>query len=81
MENEKKLQEVFVESLGLSRDSDLDFESLAYRRIDKWDSVAHMQLVGDLESAFDIMLETQDVIDLSTYPKARQILTKYGLGF
>ena len=79
MSNEKKLQMAFVEGLGIAADS--DFESLKYRGIEEWDSEAHLQLVSEIEAAFDIMLETQDVIDMSSYPVAREIVSKYGVSF
>jgi acyl carrier protein len=75
----QKLKAAFVEALGIPPTS--DFESLAYRSIEAWDSVAHMQLVAALEAAFDIMLETEDVIALSSFPKAREILAKYEVVF
>jgi acyl carrier protein len=77
--NEAKLQAVFVQALGISPEH--RFEDLRYRGLDAWDSVAHMQLVSGLEEAFDIMLETNDVIDLSSYEKSKQILAKYGVRF
>lgn len=77
--SEQKLQEIFVESLGI--DGDVDFETLEYRGIEEWDSLAHMSLVGEIEDAFDIMLETDDVIDMSSYTRAREILSKYGVSF
>jgi acyl carrier protein len=79
MDNTKKLKNVFVESLALSGDT--DFSTLAYRSIDEWDSVAHMQLVGEIEDAFDVMLETQDVLDMSSFNKATEILGRYGVDF
>ncbi len=38
-----------------------------------------MALVAAIESAFDIMLDTDDVIDMSNFAKAREIVTKYGV--
>ena len=39
-----------------------------------------MTLVANLEDAFDIMMETDDIIDLSSYEKGIEILTgKYGV--
>jgi hypothetical protein len=34
-----------------------------------------------LDSNFDTMIDTDDVLDMSTYRKAREILTKYGVKF
>ena len=79
MTSEEKLRAAFAEVLGLGPGT--DFESLAYRRTAVWESVAHMQLVAALESQFGVMLETDDVIDLSSFPKAREILAKYGVAF
>ena len=75
---EDKLKMSFVEALGIDADQ-TDWANLAYRGIPEWDSVAHMQLIGEIEDAFDIMLETDDVIDMSSYAKAIEILGKYGV--
>lgn len=42
-----------------------------------WDSVAHMVLMATLEETFDIMLDTDDVIDFSSFEKGREILRRY----
>jgi len=73
----ERLKAAFVEGLGIPRDS--DFESLSYRGVPEWDSVAHMQLVNQIELAFDIMLETDDVLDMSSFAKATEILKKHGV--
>ena len=49
---------------------------LTYQSVQLWDSVGHMTLIAALEDAFDIMLETDDIIDLSSYEKGQEILTK-----
>jgi acyl carrier protein len=72
-----RLQKAFVDGLGLPKDT--NFTALAYGVDEKWDSVGHMQLVAELEGAFDIMLDTQDVIAMSSYPVAIEILKKYGV--
>ena len=75
--SKKKLQQVFIETLGLPFDAEV--EGLTYRGIEQWDSVAHMRLVSEIEDAFDIMLDTDDVLDMSSYTKAQEILMKYGV--
>jgi acyl carrier protein len=70
------LKKVFTESLGLTHEADWD--NLAYRGIEEWDSVAHMQLVGEIEDAFDVMLETQEVIAMSSFTEAVRILRQHG---
>lgn len=74
-----ELKAVFATATGVATDA--DFEAVAYGLTDGWDSVAHMALVAEIESKFDILLETDDVISLSSFPAARQILGKYGVMF
>lgn len=73
------MQAIFADALAISADT--DFASLEYQGIKEWDSVGHMRLVGAIEDAFDIMLETDDVIDMSSYVRAKEILAKYDIEF
>jgi acyl carrier protein len=77
--NKEKYDKVFMESLSLT--SDQLGDALVYNSIPTWDSVAHMAMMAALESQFDIMLETDDIIDFSSYPKGMQLLGKYGVQF
>ena len=56
---------------------------LNYQDIEAWDSVGHMSLIAALEDAFDIMMDTDDIIDLNSYEKGKEILSKadYGVEF
>jgi acyl carrier protein len=56
-------------------------DSLVHNSIPEWDSVAHMVLVAELEKAFDVMLDTDDIIGMSSPVKAREILSKHGVSF
>ena len=79
MSNLEKYREAFIKSLDLS--ADLVNEELAYQGVDNWDSVGHMNLVAELEDSFGIMMETEDIIDFSSYGKGMEILQKYGVEF
>ena len=74
MENLIKYNTAFTESFGIDESAldDLEFESIL-----EWDSVAHMGLIAEIEEAFDIELEIDDVIDFSSYVKGKDILKKY----
>lgn len=52
---------------------------LKYQSIDAWDSVGHMGLVAAIEDTFDIMLDTDDIVDLSSFKKGIEILGKYNI--
>ncbi len=75
--NVERLKGAFQEALSV--DPAANFEELAYGVTAGWDSVAHMALVAAIENAFDIMLDTDEVIDLSSFSKARQIVGKHGI--
>ena len=74
-----KLREVFSRSLGIDQARVTD--DLAYNTISEWDSVGHMALVAELEGAFDVMFDTDDILGMSSVAKAREILTRYGVRF
>lgn len=73
------LRNAFSESLNLPPESITD--DLKYATIKEWDSVAHMALIANIEKTFDILIETEDIIDMSSFAKAREIVTKYGVTF
>lgn len=70
-----RLKNVFSSALGLG--PEVDVSTLAYAQHPAWDSVAHMQLVSALEGEFDIMLDTDDVIGMSSFGEAVRIVQKY----
>jgi len=74
-----KLKNAFTEALGVSPDD--DFGSMAYGETPGWDSIAHMCLIAAIELAFDIMLPTDDVIGMSNFIKAKEIVARNGVSF
>ena len=50
---------------------------LEYESIQEWDSIGHMALISELEDAFDISMEMDDIIDFSSYQKGIEIMKKY----
>ncbi len=79
MTNLEKYAKVFCETLEISEEK---LANLQYQDVELWDSVGHMTLIANLEEEFDIMFETDDIIDLSSYEKGMEILTKnYKIAF
>lgn len=77
MSSLEKLQAAFVSAIGVPETA--EFDKLAYGETSGWDSIAHMRLINEIESAFDIMIDTDDVIDMSSFAKAKEIVGKYGV--
>lgn len=71
MKNLEVYNNVFINNFEISED---DLQELEYQSISAWDSVGHMGLIAALEEAFDIMMDTDDIIDLSSYEKGKEIL-------
>lgn len=79
MNNDQKLTQAFHDALGLN--PNVIGDSLAYQSVPEWDSISHMILISQLEEDFDVSLETDDVIDMSSFAKAKEILSKHGVIF
>ena len=73
MSNIEKYQNAFLETFQIEQSQ---LNGLKYQEIELWDSVGHMSLVAAIEDSFDIMMETDDIIDLSSYEKGIEILSK-----
>ena len=76
MENKIKYNTAFTESFGIDESA---LDDLEYESIVEWDSVGHMGLIAEIEEAFDIQLEMDDVIDFGSYDKGKKILKKYNV--
>ena len=80
MTNLEKYNNAFIETFEVTEDKLAD---LKYQDITAWDSVGHMSLIAALEDIFNIMMDTDDIIDFSSYEKGKEILAKadYGVEF
>lgn len=72
---EERVRKVFVDVLSL--DPGANAAGLVYNESQGWDSIGHMRLVAGLEQEFDCMLEMEDILDMSSYEKAVEIMGKY----
>ena len=73
-----KYNKAFMEALDVKEDQLAD---LKYQDVPTWDSVGHMGLISELEDAFDIKFETDDIVDFNSYAKGIELLKKYGIEF
>lgn len=79
MNNNEKYIKAFTDAFDVSAE---EAPALKYQGIDAWDSVGHMGLIAQLEETFGIMMETDDIIDLSSFEKGKEILvSKYKVEF
>ena len=75
MSSKKKYQEIFIKSLAIN---EKNFnEDIKYNDVPEWDSIGHMTLISELEDGFEINIETDDIVDFSSFKKGIEILKKY----
>lgn len=79
MNNKEKYKDIFVKSLSIN--SGKFNEEVKYNEIPEWDSIGHMTLMSGLEEGFSITMETDDIVDFSSYKKGMDILKKYKIAF
>lgn len=77
MTNKEKYEQVFMDCFDVEK-SALNAE-FVYQCIPAWDSVGHMSMISAIEESFDIMMETDDIIDFSSYTKGMELVAKYGV--
>ncbi len=75
MSNLNKYISCFID--GLSVDKSIVNEKLEYNAVPEWDSIGHMSLISALEENFNVQIDTDDVIDFSSFQKGKEILLKY----
>jgi len=75
MNNKEKYQDIFIKSLTFDRNK--FNENIKYNEIPEWDSIGHMTLMSGLEEGFGITMDTDDIVDFSSFKKGMKILKKY----
>ena len=71
------LAEIFTRELNLSPTEFSD--ELAYNAIPEWDLASHMSLVLAIEEKFDIALESDDIVQMTSVGKIIRILSEKGI--
>lgn len=79
MGNKEKYTKIFKEVFGVE-DSELN-ENFTFKDVEKWDSLTHLTLISELEDAFDVLFETEDILHYGGYLNGIEILKKYGVEF
>jgi acyl carrier protein len=79
MSDMAKYRECFSKSFLISDEGGGRLETLEYQGVKEWDSVGHMALIANIEDAFGIMLDMEDVIGFSSFEVGVGILAKYDI--
>ena len=71
----QKLNSIFCEVFSVE-ESALNDE-FSNSNVEGWDSVRQLSLTSAVEDEFDILLDPEDILDFTSYEKAKSILKKY----
>ncbi len=52
-------------------------DTIAYNSHPAWDSLKHLQLISELETAFEIEFDMDDVIAMENFGLVRELTAKY----
>ena len=74
MSNLSLYEKAFIDTFGIKSSQ---LKKLKYQGVQSWDSVGHMNLIMALEESFDIEMDIDDIIDLSSFDKGKKILKNY----
>ena len=77
MTNLEQYNKIFMDVLGA--DEAALNENFTFKDVPQWDSVAHLSLISELEEAFDLMLEPDDILHYGSYENGKEILKRYGV--
>ena len=75
MENLEKYNNAFVQVFG-AKPEELN-DDYGKDTVDEWDSVHQLSLVVEFEEAFDIMFDPEDIMEMTSYAKGKELLKKY----
>lgn len=63
-ENREKFKEIFLKIFQNMDKNDFDFNK-DRSQFENWDSLTHMQLVSEIESAFGVNFEMDEIVDIN----------------
>lgn len=75
MENLEKYNNAFVQVFGAKAEELND--NYGKETVDEWDSVHQLSLIAQFEDVFDIMFDPEDIMEMTSYAKGKEILKKY----
>lgn len=71
------IEEVFSQCFDIPVDQVND--GIKYQEIEKWNSLNHLRFTTKLEDTFDIELDMDEITDMSSVAKIKEILAGHGV--
>jgi acyl carrier protein len=77
MNTTQTLQDIIAAALSIPAEEVTD--DLSYQSIPEWDSVSHIYLITELEAAFNITIDTDEILEMSSVEKVKETLRKHNI--
>jgi acyl carrier protein len=74
---DKKLKTILAKIL-LIDESQIN-DSMSRKTVKEWDSMAHLMLVSEIESAFEVTMDDDDIMEIQTVADIKKTLQKHGI--
>jgi acyl carrier protein len=74
---DKKLKEILAKVLLIDESQISD--GMSRKTVKEWDSMAHLMLVSELESAFEVTMDDDDIMEIQTVADIKKTLQKLGI--
>ena len=76
-DTDKKLKEILAKVLLIDETKISD--EMSRKTVKEWDSMAHLMLVSELESAFEVTMDDYDIMEIQTVTDIKKTLQKLGI--
>jgi acyl carrier protein len=74
-----KLKGILTKALLI--DEDMVNDDMSRKKVEEWDSMAHLLLVSEIEGSFDVAMSDDDIMGIQTVGDIKKILKKLGIPF
>ena len=74
---DKKLKDILAKVLLIDEKKIND--EMSRKTVKEWDSMAHLMLVSEIESAFEVTMDDDDIIEIQTVTDLKKTLQKLGI--
>lgn len=74
---EEKLKEIVAKVLLVDK-ADIN-DQTSRKDLEEWDSMAHLMLVSEIESTFEVMMSDDDITGIETVGDIKKVLKKLGV--
>ena len=54
-------------------------DGMSRKSVKEWDSMAHLMLVSEIESAFEVTMDDDDIMEIQTLGDIKKTLQKLGI--